>query len=261
MGPHATLLSLVVLWVLFGGVHVFGYENTLTQVSTLDALLSGIYEGPTTVDSLKRHGNFGLGTFNDLDGEMVTLDGRFYQVAADGTVRIAPGDVKSPFAVLTSFREDQVFNLEADTDYRALKRQADSVIPTENIFYAVKVEGRFRTVKARSVPRQNRPYKTLTEIVAAQPLFHFEDVEGIMVGFRSPRYASALNVTGYHLHFLTKDRKAGGHVLDFAVQKAKVRIDHLHRFLLILPDDASFYRADLTQDRSLDREKVEKSTK
>jgi len=39
-----------------------------------------------TIGELKKHGNFGIGTFNALDGEMVLYDGHCYKVTSDSKV-------------------------------------------------------------------------------------------------------------------------------------------------------------------------------
>lgn len=60
------------------------HKGSLFQASTINALVEGINEGDTTVKELKKHGDFGIGTFDDLDGEMIELDGKFYQIKSDG---------------------------------------------------------------------------------------------------------------------------------------------------------------------------------
>ena len=77
---------------------------TLFQVSTSGALVEGISQGVVTVGELKRHGDLGLGTFADLDGEMVVVDGRFWRVPGTGAVREAADSDLAPFAVVTSFQ-------------------------------------------------------------------------------------------------------------------------------------------------------------
>ena len=61
-------------------------HSTLFQVSTTGALVQGVYNEAVTVGGLRTHGDFGLGTFEGLDGEMVVLDGKFYQAHADGSI-------------------------------------------------------------------------------------------------------------------------------------------------------------------------------
>ena len=50
-------------------------QNVVYQESTVDALLSGVYDGELPLEQLRKHGHFGIGTFDRLDGEMVLLDG------------------------------------------------------------------------------------------------------------------------------------------------------------------------------------------
>jgi acetolactate decarboxylase len=53
--------------------------HTLFQVSISSALVEGVHDGEVSVKSILERGDFGLGTFANLDGEMVVLDGRVYQ--------------------------------------------------------------------------------------------------------------------------------------------------------------------------------------
>src|SRR5215510_12019818 len=78
-------------------------RHTLYQVSTATALVEGIYQGAVRIGTLREHGDLGLGTFENLDGEMVILNGHFFQVRSDGSVRECDDDVLSPFAVITHF--------------------------------------------------------------------------------------------------------------------------------------------------------------
>ncbi|MFZ5452698.1 MAG: acetolactate decarboxylase [Thermodesulfobacteriota bacterium] len=231
--------------------------EALFQYSTIDALLAGVYDGQMTNGELKQKGNLGLGTFNALDGEMVVLDGKVYQVAFDGKVNLMPDSGKTPFAAVTSFTPQKSVSIKKAAHLTELTKLIDQGLPTKNIFYALKIEGRFAQVKTRSVPRQTRPYPPLAKVVEKQSVFTFKDVEGTMLGFRCPPFAKGVNVPGYHLHFLTKDRKAGGHVLDCAVDNLTVQIDPIHQFNLVLPTDQEFYRLNLGTDKSRELKKVE----
>ena len=241
---------------------VFTYNahsgEVLFQYSTIDALLAGVYDGQLTNGELKKQGNLGLGTFNALDGEMVVLDGKVYQVRIDGKVNLVPDSGKIPFAAVTEFTPKKFVTLKQAAHLPEMTKLIDQNLPTENIFYALKIEGRFSQVKTRSVPRQTRPYPPLAKAVEKQAVFTFTDVEGTMLGFRCPAFVKGVNVPGYHLHFLTKDRKAGGHVLDCALENLTVQVDPIHKFNLVLPGDQEFYRLNLEKDQSVDLKKVEK---
>lgn len=234
-------------------------RETLVQVSTIDALLEGVYDGVMTYDTLGGYGDFGIGTFAGLDGEMAAVNGDFYQVRADGKAYTVSGDMATPFAAVTFFEADYEEAVPSGADYGAFQQFLDGILPTENAFYAVMVEGTFSYMKTRSVPAQEKPYPKLAEITASQPVFEFNDVAGTLIGFRCPPYVTGVNVAGYHLHFLTEDRDAGGHVLEFTVREGSVFVDSTRDFLMILPgEDSDFYRIDLTPDNQEELEKVEK---
>jgi acetolactate decarboxylase len=233
-------------------------RDTLTQISTIDALMEGIYDGETTLESLKKSGDFGLGTFNGLNGEMVFLDGVFYRITARGTVELPDIGTKTPFAAVTFFEPDRTIPLEAGLDFLEFAARTDKLLPTLNTFYAVKITGSFSLIRARSVPSQQKPYRLLSEVVKTQPVFDLKNVQGTIVGFRCPPYVKGINVPGYHLHFLSADRSKGGHVLAFSVEKATMEIDDTTEFFMILPSDKAFYEADLTVNREKDLKAVEK---
>jgi acetolactate decarboxylase len=251
-------LLLAACLMFLAAVPVSAGEDIITQVSTIDALMTGVYDGPTTLGELRGKGDFGLGTFAALDGEMVLLDGVFYQVTSTGDVRRPGPDVRTPFAAVTFFKADRVAPLTPGMDFKVFTSETPGSFPTRNSFYAVKITGRFKMVKTRSVPAQQRPYRPLTEIVRTQPVFDFADVAGTMVGFWCPSFVKGVNVPGYHLHFLRADGKKGGHVLDFVVDKATMEIDDSREFSLILPDDAAFDNANLEPDRTIELKAVEK---
>ena len=134
----------------------------------------------------------------------------------------------------------------------------DGAVPSRNVFYALKAEGRFEHVRLRSVRRQAKPYPPMVEAVADQPVFDHRDIDGTLVGFRFPDYTRGLNVPGYHLHFLSRDRSVGGHVIGFSTRRARVGIDVTSQFHMALPNDVGFLAADLDNDSAEAIRKVEK---
>ena len=127
-------------------------KDVLFQTSMINVLSEGVYDRDVTFKDLKRHGDFGIGTFNGLDGEMVAVASEFYQIKADGKAYPVEDSMKSPFAVVTFFEPDKAVSLDKVLDYEQLKQYLDSMLPTRNIFYAIRVEGAFSYIKARSVP-------------------------------------------------------------------------------------------------------------
>jgi len=250
--------TLILLLLLVAGCATRPHD-TLFQYSTINALLAGAYDGDMTYGQLRRHGDFGLGTFNTLDGEMVALDGRYYQVPADGNVLTVRDSMRTPFAVVTFFRARRSFSLADAPDFHSLERWLDEKLSSPNAFFAIRIEGEFAYVKARSVPAQQPPYPPLAEVVRNQSVFEWRGVKGTLVGFRTPAFMRDLNVPGYHFHFLSADRQSGGHVLDVAVRRATVEIDQPRRFLVDMPGTAEFHKIDLTHDRGRELQSVEKA--
>ena len=234
-------------------------RETLVQISTIDALLNGVYDGVMSFETLKEYGDFGIGTFEGFDGEMVEFDGDFYQVKADGKAYPVKDTMETPFAAVTFFDADLKQSIPEGMNYAQLGEFLDGILPTSNIFYAIRMEGTFSYMKTRSVPGQEKPYPPLAEVTKNQPTFEFNNIGGTIVGFRCPAYVSGVNVPGYHLHFLTKNRDAGGHVLEFEVEEAEASVDYTSEFLMILPgEESDFYKLDLTADRQGELEEVEK---
>jgi acetolactate decarboxylase len=223
-------------------------REILFQYSTLGSLLEGVYDGEMTYTELKRHGDFGLGTFNALDGEMIEIDHQVYQIKADGVAYQVAGEMKTPFAVVTYFEPDQTVTIGEMIDCEQLKEYLDSLLPTENIPYALKIDGKFDYMKTRSVPRQNKPYPRLLDVLEDQPIFEFYEIEGVIVGFRLPSYMDGANAPGYHLHFITEDRDAGGHVLECQPHGIRVEIDYTNEWYTVLPKDDEFYDVEMTGD-------------
>lgn len=231
-------------------------QQSVTQVSTIDALLQGIYDGVKPLSELRNYGDFGIGTFDRLDGEMMFTDGRFYQIKADGKVYLPEEQTTTPFASVTRFENENSYHLE-NISFDGLKHFADSVKQTGNLFYALKIKGRFLSVRTRSVPAQTKPYPPLAEVTKNQPEFEMNNLGGQIVGFYCPDFVKGVNVPGYHLHFLSDDKKSGGHLLDFVLADGELTLDQIARFEMILPEKGDFLGGEFKTDRSEELKKVE----
>jgi len=252
------LVTAFLVTAIFGCSSLRKDKDVLFQTSTINALLEGVYDGEVTYQELKKHGNFGIGTFNGLDGEMIGLDGKFYQIKADGIAYPVDDSMKTPFAVVTFFDPDSSVLLDKAMDYKQLEQYLDDLLPTKSVFYAIRMKGNFKYIKTRSVPRQSKPYPRLVEVVKNQPTFEFHNVEGSMVGFWCPAYVEGINVPGYHIHFITEDRKSGGHLLECQMENMEIEIDYTSRFYMVLPEGGEFHKVDLTREKETELEEVEK---
>ena len=234
--------SFLILLFLFGCAHAPAKQDAVFQNAPIHALLAGCYTGTMTVQELEKRGDFGLGTLDALDGEMVVLDRIFYQIKPDGKAYRLGDEATSPFATVTFFKKEQEFSPGEALSYKDLTQFLDERLLSPNLFYAVKVEGRFKMLKARSAPRQNKPYPVLTEAIKDQKVFEWGNLEGTLVGFRVPPYMEGINVPGYHFHFLSKDRTIGGHVIDFQVEESRMEVSEGRKFMMELPGNEEFLK-------------------
>src|SRR3954453_6189387 len=162
--------------------------HTLFQVSISGALVAGVYDGEVSVRSILQHGDFGLGTFANLDGEMVVLDGRVYQVHGTGLVTEADANDGAPFAVVTRFSPEIDAEVRAIADIGDLQISCDEHRRSGNIFYALRLDGHFRRVLTRAV-NPPMPGRRLIEATRDQSEFHFEEIDGTLVGLWSPGFS------------------------------------------------------------------------
>lgn len=249
----------LILVLVFCGGCLTGQTGRIMQTSTIDALLAGAYDGDMTCRQLLNYGNFGIGTFDKLDGEMTILNGKIYQVKSDGKVYSPAPDTKTPFATVCNFKPDMQFSIQS-ADFKTAETIIDEKISNQNLFLAVEISGKFRNIKARSVPAQQKPYQPLVDAVKTQSVFEMNDVSGTIVGFRTPPFVKGLNVPGCHFHFISADRKQGGHILDFELTSGICKADTCNQFLLVLPDNINWLKdTDLSKDKTKELEKVEKT--
>jgi acetolactate decarboxylase len=221
--------------------------HTLFQVSTSGALVAGLYEKEVDVKSILEHGDFGLGTFANLDGEMVVLDGRVYQVQGTCRVSEASPDAGAPFAVVTRFSAQTDVETEPVASFKDLEACCDKFRNSGNIFYAVRLDGHFKRVRTRAVSPPP-PGTRLVDAAKAQSEFTLTNIDGTLVGLWSPGFSSAFSIAGYHFHFLSNDRQHGGHVLAVDAERLRLRIEALTDFHLALPESEAFLKADLSKN-------------
>ena len=211
-------------------------DGVLFQVSTFEALRNGCYDGVFDFKELSAHGDFGIGTLDRLDGEMIALDGRFYQVTSDGRVHAVTPDMTTPFANVTFFRESLAFEIPAGLDFKGLQRLLDEKLLSRDLFYALRVDGLFSGLELVSAPpAKETPHPKLAEMIKRRKIYNYTQLSGTMAGFYFPPFTQGVNAPGYHLHFLDDARKAGGHVQEILTGTCKVRVAILSRLELALP--------------------------
>jgi acetolactate decarboxylase len=63
-----------------------------------------------------------------------------------------------------------------------------------------------------------------------------------MVGFRAPSYVGRISPPRYHLHFVSRDRSYGGHVLAFTGCEAEIAFEQIERQEILYPTTPDFSR-------------------
>lgn len=232
--------------------------DRITQFATIDSLLSGVYDGPFECTAVKAAGNLGLGTFNNIDGEMIVLDGVVYRVSADGSIAEVADSTLSPFAAVIDFAPEGTLELTAISDFSVLQERLEDAVGTANFPIALRLTGTFSAIKTRAPRAQSKPYPPLAEVVKTQAVFEGTDLHGTLVGFYFPTSFKGLNVPGLHLHFLSDDHTFGGHLLAFSLHDGILAWDLAESFDLRLPATSdSFRQAPLDADRSTELKAVE----
>lgn len=199
-------------------------EYTLFQVSSIDSLLKGQYEGKISDKDLLSHGDFGLGAMEYMDGELVCLNKNCYQIKTDSHAHKLNPDSKVTFASVVFFKSDMVSGINKQASFSQLQDFLDKKINDQNGIYAIKIHGLFANVTARSVHKQDSLFVPLSDVVGNQTVFHFTNVKGTLVGFYMPDYMRNLNVKNYHFHFISDDYGFGGHILDFNMTNGTIQV-------------------------------------
>jgi acetolactate decarboxylase len=235
------VLTLVVC-IVFYAIWQFQYNTnatvdreTLFQVAAFNTFSLGNYDGYMSYHELAEHGDFGIGTFDGLDGEMVALDGVFYQIPFDGKPKQVDFNIKTPYATVTFFEADTTVNVANPLNYSELKTYIDKILLTDNAIYAIKISGIYDYAQVRSVPMQTKPYPPIAEVIENQSTFELNNISGTAVGFWFPSSMDGVDFAGYHLHLITDNETAGGHLLDCIVGNITIEIDQTNKYNLVLP--------------------------
>lgn len=233
------------------------HDSTIYFCSPINALVEGIYEEKIPFAEIKRHGDFGLGTFDDLDGEMVMLDGQIFQINSSGRVARVPDHALTPFACVTFYHPFSHDALERELEYPQFLEWVQTLLPSPNLFYALRMEGTWSHIKTRSVPKQEN-YRPLVDVAKEQPTFEFTDIAGTLAGFFTPAFMSSVSVPGLHLHFLSDDLQHGGHLLECRPRKVRVGVQAIHHLELALPLSLDYLTWNFNRDVAQDLDKAEK---
>jgi len=223
-------------------------DNHIYQYSLLNALMDGVSETGISAAKLASKGNQGLGTFARMNGELLFLDGKVYQLQAEGNVRDADASDQIPFAVSTQFVPQQTRKV-AMKNKNAVDESLDAFNDhAKNLFMTYRVNGHFEYVKCRTVRGQEFKGQPLSELGKKQSVEEYRDVQGTIIGFRTPKNWQGFGVAGEHLHFIKDDRSAGGHVLELEAKEVEIQMAVASNVHVELPTSEDFNAASLVTD-------------
>ncbi|UTG66657.1 acetolactate decarboxylase [Elizabethkingia anophelis] len=233
-------------------------HNVLYNYGIIDAFIGGLYKGTLPIKDLKLKGDFGIGAPDMLDGELTMIDGKAYQTKVTGETVVLDSEHKTAFSTVTFFKADTVFYIRSEMEQKALLEMIVNTLTNKNAMYAVKISGAFSYVKTRAFPPVNEePFPVLSTILDRQEFFEHQNTTGTFIGYHLPEYLNGINASGFHLHFLSTDKKQGGHILDFKGQNLKIEIAKQKSFELEVPTDGDFQNFKFRKKHNEDLKRVE----
>ena len=219
-------------------------DERMFQVSTLQSLALGYTRAVMTVGELMQHGETGLGTFEDVNGEMIVIDGKCYRAMDDGRVTEAGDERGVPFASVAYMDNCREFELSGDYTMESLKAELNNRIEEDfglNSMHVIQIHGTFEKIYARSELPYRAHHVTLKDMLdITQTSFEFSNIMGSLVGVYYPDYMDGINAAGWHLHFVNDERNKGGHVYEIKMTSGKVRLAKKTRIDIQLPKDPGF---------------------
>ena len=238
-------------------------SQSLYQISTLQALAMGYSRRVITVEELLEHGDTGLGTFEDLNGEMILADGKCFRAEADGRIVEADAGLGIPFAAVTYLQNSRRVSVNPVLSLEELRIFLDLRIEEEfglNSMHVVRIDGVFEKICARSELPFKSQHVRLKEILGrTQRDFCFDAVSGILICVYFPDYMDGINAPGWHFHFISDDQTRGGHVFDLVMKQGTAEINKISRIEIRLPETPAFDTYSLTDTSQDEIREVEQS--
>lgn len=237
-------------------------HNNLFTVGVGAGLIGGLYDGFYPFRELKKNGDFGLGAPDKLDGEIMIFGGKIYQTQHTGKTFEVDDNQLTPFSMVNYFHPDIKISPRKPMDKTGLYRLLDSVLTNTNGMYAIHISGKFSYIKTRAFPPvQAHQHTPLADMLNLQQFFELKDAQGDLVGYRLPVFMDNTNISGYHFHFLSEKKDAGGHIIDLKAEDITIEIDTLDSYTVKVPATTDFERFDFKKNREEDIKSVERGGK
>jgi acetolactate decarboxylase len=237
-------------------------DGNLFSAGYAAGFIGGLYDAYYPYKKLLQHGDFGLGAPAKLDGELIVLHGKMYQTQSTGETTLMSDTGKTPYAVVCFFRAGKVYKPHRKLNKFTLFKYLDSVLNNQNGIYAIHISGKFDYIKTRAFPPvQQKPYAPLAAMLDKQHFFEFHAIKGDLVGYKLPAFMEGAHISGYHFHFLSDDKKSGGHIIDLIADDITIEVDILSSYTMDIPQTPDFKNFDFTKDRKEEIKSVENGIK
>jgi len=194
----------------------------LFHYNTLGTLMKGGFDGTFSFNEVLENAGIGIGTVDQLDGELVVLDQHGYRFDVEGQIHEVRPEETTPYAAVIDFVPENKQVLAKGINKDTLEETLANQFSSKNVFQAVKIHGTFNKIKCRSVEKQEKPYPDLVDVAKDQAEFTAENITGTLVGIYTPKLFGTISATGFHLHFISDDHSFGGHVLAFDIDNPTV---------------------------------------
>lgn len=208
------------------------WRETATQVSTFPAASSARFVIEIPVTDLQGRGDHGIGFTTEGEG-FVLHRGEFFAIARDGAASPLPTNAALSFALLTWFEPDATYSV-VGMDQRVFSKTMEWKQPDSGRIQAIRIEGRFRRVELLSpnaVKRSGGEARSTD-----QPIAILENINGVLIGFRSSESLGGILPPSFTLFFLSEDHASGGWVKEFDLLAGRIEIDVTPALYIYLPE-------------------------
>lgn len=223
--------------------------DTIYHLSTYGALFSGNLDGFESIKNLKEKGDFGIGGITGLDGEVLIINNEAYHFDINGDAKIIDENELSPKMIVSFFNPNKTTFIEENMNYQKFTDSLINSFTSKNVMYAIKFDGYFKEIQTKCYPKQNSPYNDLTKMAKERSILDLKNIYGTLVGFYIPEYLNEVSGVDFHFHFISMDKKNGGHVIDFILDSGTLKIDAKHKLQVILPNCPKFYNSNLSKSK------------
>ena len=247
MKPFFISVSFLALFTLNSAALAAPTENVIEQYGFPLALVNQVYTGDITPAEMLEKGQFGLGTADNLDGELVALNGVVYKIEIDGSLIKAPSNLAAPYMTMFKFNPKKRITLKNVSSLALLGEKLKATMSSKNSFYAYKITGTFNSLKMASAQRVKNDSVPLMEYLKTRVMYTKQNIKGTLVGLYTPDYLGNISIPGMHFHFVSNDYKLGGHLEGISFDEVTVEIEEINKINLTLPQVGKFRAIELKQ--------------